>query len=84
MQPMAFFVYILECNDGTLYTGSTRDVEKRVYAHNFLKSGARYTRARRPVKLVYTEKYATYRQAMRREYELKQLKRRDKLELIYY
>ena len=79
---MAYFVYILRCSDGTLYTGSTNDLEKRLHAHNHLKSGARYTRARRPVKLVYTEKHRTHKKAMQREYALKQLKRSEKIELI--
>jgi putative endonuclease len=82
MVPMVFFVYMLECSDGTLYTGSTGDLKKRLHAHNSLSSGARYTRSRRPVKLVYAEKCGTLREARRREYELKQLKRWQKLELI--
>lgn len=79
---MAYFVYMLECRDGTLYTGFTPDVEKRLHAHNFLKTGARYTRARRPVKVVYSKKFSSKQRAMRREYEIKQLKRSQKLELV--
>ena len=79
---MAFFVYMLKCSDGTLYTGSTSDVQKRVHAHNFLKSGARYTRTRRPVKVVYSKKFVSKQRAMRREYQLKQLTRIQKLELV--
>ena len=79
---MPFFVYILECRDGTLYTGSTNDIKKRLHAHNHLKSGARYTRARRPVKLVYKKKCLTPNKARRLEYKLKQLNRREKLELV--
>lgn len=84
MWPMAFFVYMLECSDGTLYTGFTNDVEKRLHAHNHLGSGARYTRSRRPVKLVYTEECETSRDARRREHEIKRLKRWQKLELADY
>ncbi len=80
--PMAFFVYMLECSDGTLYSGSTPDLKKRLHAHNHLKSGARYTRARRPVRLVYSKKCRTLKEARRREYELKQLTRGQKLDLV--
>lgn len=78
---MAFFVYMLRCSDGTLYVGFTNDLEKRLYAHNHLKSGAKYTKARRPVKLVYSEKYRTMRKAKQREYAMKLLTRSEKLEL---
>lgn len=80
---MSHFAYILECNDGTLYTGYTNDVEKRVHAHNTKKNAASYTRARRPVTLVYTECFETKQEAMKREYALKQLTRLQKLELIH-
>jgi len=82
MVAMAYYVYIVECGDGTLYAGSTTDLGKRLHAHNHLKTGARYTRARRPVKLVYSKKFANKQRAMRREYELKQLNRSQKLELV--
>ena len=82
MWMMAFFVYMLECSDGTLYAGSTPDLKKRLHAHNHLKSGARYTRARRPVRLVYSKKCRSLKEARRREYELKQLKRSQKLVLV--
>lgn len=77
------YTYIVECADGTLYTGWTTNVQKRVKAHNEEKSGAKYTKAKRPVKLVYYEGYETKEEAMRREYAIKQLTRRQKLELIY-
>lgn len=77
-----YYVYIVRCNDGTLYTGITNNIEKRLYAHNNLKSGARYTRTRRPVKLVYQEIYNSKSDAMSREYSIKQLSRRDKERLI--
>ena len=77
------YTYIVECADGTLYTGWTTNVQKRVKAHNEEKSGAKYTKAKRPVKLVYYEGYDTKEAAMRREYAIKQLTRKQKLELIH-
>lgn len=79
---MPFFIYIVECADMTLYTGSTNDLKKRLHAHNNLKSGARYTKNRRPVKLKYSEEFETFREARRREAELKRWNRVKKLELI--
>ena len=77
------YTYIVECADGTLYTGWTTNVQKRVKAHNEEKSGAKYTKAKRPEKLVYYEGYETKEEAMRREYAIKQLTRKQKLELIH-
>ncbi len=77
-----YFVYILKCADGTLYTGSTNDLEKRLHQHNFLKSGARYTKIRRPVQFVYTEECISYAVARSREAEIKRLERKDKESLI--
>ena len=77
------YTYIVECADGTLYTGWTTNVQKRVKAHNEEKSGAKYTKAKRPVKLVYYEGYETKEEAMRREYAIKLLTRKQKLELIH-
>lgn len=79
---MSYFVYILECNDGTLYTGWTVDIDKRVLAHNESKTGAKYTSARRPVKIVYQEECAGKSQAMKREIEIKKMTRACKLALI--
>lgn len=79
---MQHFVYILECNDKTLYVGSTNDVEKRLHQHNNLKGGAHYTKIRRPVKLVYIEQVENFKQMRTREAELKRLKREEKLILI--
>ena len=79
---MPHFVYILECADKTLYIGYTKDLEKRLQAHNTAKSGAKYTKARRPVVLKYSEKYRTLSKALKREYALKQLSRAEKLALI--
>ncbi len=79
---MKYFVYILECADKTLYVGSTNDLEKRLYAHNNLKSGAHYTKIRRPVVLKYSKKFKTYGEARKYEGELKRLSREEKLKLI--
>jgi|WetSurMetagenome_2_1015567.scaffolds.fasta_scaffold181465_2 putative endonuclease len=79
---MSFAVYILKCSDDSLYVGSTNDIEKRIHAHNHLKSGARYTKARRPVQLIYTKICETFKEARQREYRIKCLKREQKLELI--
>ncbi len=75
------YTYILECKDGTFYTGWTNNLEKRLKDHNEGK-GAKYTKARRPVTLVYQECYETKQEAMRREYEIKQFSRKEKLNLI--
>lgn len=77
-----YYTYILECADGTLYTGWTTDLNKRVLAHNELKTGAKYTSARRPVKLVYSESFETKGEAMKRECEVKKMTRVFKLGLI--
>ena len=79
---MSYSVYILECADSTLYTGSTHNLAKRLYAHNALKAGAKYTRARRPATLVYAEELATLAEARKREAEIKRLTRREKSDLI--
>lgn len=75
------YVYILECSDGSLYTGWTNNLEKRIKAHSEGK-GAKYTRAKLPVNLVYYEEFENKIEAMRREYFIKKLKRQDKLALI--
>ena len=76
-------VYILRCADGSLYTGITRDVERRVAEHNSHRLlAARYTRSRRPVVLVYCERAASRSAACRREYAIKQMTRSGKLALI--
>ena len=74
-------VYMVRCNDGTLYTGITNDLEKRIEAHNSGKDGARYTRARRPVTLVYSEQVQSKSAAARLECQIKKL-RRSKKELL--
>ena len=78
---MTAYTYILRCADGTLYTGWTNDIEKRLAAHNAGK-GAKYTKPRLPVELVYFETHATKEEAMSREYEIKQLTRTQKEMLI--
>lgn len=75
------YVYILACKDNTLYTGWTVDLNKRIKTHNAGKA-SKYTRARLPVELVYFEEYEDKIQAQKREYAIKQLKRKEKLELI--
>ena len=75
------YVYILECFDKSLYTGFTNNLEKRVRVHNSGK-GAKYTRCRLPVKLVYYEEFETKSEAMKREYSIKQLSRVEKESLI--
>ncbi|MDE5563949.1 MAG: GIY-YIG nuclease family protein [Oscillospiraceae bacterium] len=75
------YTYMLECADGTLYTGWTNDLAKRLKTHNAGRGG-RYTRSRLPVKLVYAEEHEQRSDAMRREVQLKQLSRAEKLKLI--
>ena len=75
------YTYLLRCADGSLYCGWTNHLERRVQAHNE-GSGAKYTKSRRPVVLVYYEVFATKQEAMRREWAVKQLSRKQKLELI--
>ena len=75
------YMYLLRCADGTLYCGWTNHLEARVEAHNAGK-GAKYTKSRRPVALVYWEVFDTKQQAMQREWAVKQLSRAEKLKLI--
>lgn len=77
-----YYVYILKCKDDTLYVGSTNNLERRLHAHNNLKSGAHYTKIRRPSILVYSEITDNYALARAREGELKALTRKEKLSLI--
>jgi putative endonuclease len=74
--------YILRCADDTLYVGCTNDLEKRLHEHNHAKSGAHYTKIRRPVVLVYRERFRTLGKARAREAELKKLSREEKLVII--
>ncbi|MBQ8412206.1 MAG: GIY-YIG nuclease family protein [Lachnospiraceae bacterium] len=75
------YTYILLCSDNSLYTGWTNDLSKRIDAHNSGK-GAKYTKPRLPVKLVYYEEHDTKEEAMRREYYIKHLSRKEKFRLI--
>ena len=75
------YTYIVECVDGTLYTGWTNNIEKRLEAHNAGR-GAKYTKTRRPVELVYMELFETKEEAMSREYAIKHLSREEKKKLI--
>ena len=75
------YTYIVKCSDGSLYTGWTNNLEKRIKDHNAGR-GAKYTKARRPVVLVYKEELPTKQEAMKREWEIKRLSRKEKLSMI--
>ena len=75
-----YYVYIVKCKDGTLYTGYTNNIKRRLKEHNDGKS--KYCRGRRPVKLKHLETFKTQISAMRRELEIKKLSRREKLKII--
>jgi len=79
---MPFYTYILECADKSFYVGCTNNLEKRIVEHNECKSGAHYTKIRRPVKLKYSETFTTLKEARRREAEIKGWRREKKLNLI--
>ena len=78
---MEYFTYIVRCSDGTLYTGYTTDLDKRMKAHNSGR-GAKYTRSRLPVELVYFEEFGSKEEAMSREWHIKRLSRPEKERLI--
>lgn len=78
---MSHYVYVLECADGSLYTGYTTDLERRIGEHND-GTGAKYTRGRTPVELVYTERFESRSAAMSREYAIKRLSRAEKEALV--
>jgi putative endonuclease len=75
-------LYILQCSDRTFYTGITTDVDRRVNEHNSMPVGAKYTRCRRPVELVYAKRFKTRQLAMKEELRVKKLAREDKMKLI--
>ena len=77
-----YYLYILQCADKTLYSGITVDLDRRVIEHNSSKLGAKYTRSRRPVKLVYVKKYRSRSTASQAEAKIKKLSRSKKLKLI--
>tara|TARA_R110001606_G_scaffold168365_1_gene312836 strand:+ start:615 stop:881 length:267 start_codon:yes stop_codon:yes gene_type:complete len=75
-------VYIVECSDGSFYTGITTDINRRILEHNYSLKAAKYTRSRRPVRLVYEESASNRSEASKREYSIKRLKRKNKSSLI--
>ena len=78
-----YYVYIVKCSDETLYTGISTQLDRRIEEHNSSEKGAKYTRVRRPVELVYSEEYADRSAASKREYEIKKkMTRKEKLALI--
>lgn len=79
---MNWYVYLVETADTSLYCGVTNNLDKRIKDHNTSKRGAKYTRTRRPVKLIYFETYDSKSSAMKREYQIKQLSRIQKLKLV--
>ncbi len=80
---MDYFVYILSCSDSSLYTGITTDLTRRIDEHNSSDKGAKYTKARRPVELVYFKKYKDRSSATKQEYAIKKLSRKEKLKLLH-
>jgi putative endonuclease len=80
---MSYLVYIVKCSDNTFYTGIAKDLKKRLREHNGeIKGGAIYTRSRRPVVLKYSEKFKNRSDALKREYEIKQMKKEVKAKLL--
>ncbi len=77
-----YYLYILKCADKTLYTGITTDLQRRISEHNHTKLGARYTSSRRPVKIVFGQKFKNRSTASREEARIKKLSQPEKLELI--
>ncbi|MFA6047253.1 MAG: GIY-YIG nuclease family protein [Parcubacteria group bacterium] len=77
-----YHLYILQCSDKTFYTGIAVDLKKRINGHNSGKLGAKYTRGRRPVKLVYSKKIKTRSKALKEEYRIKNLTRYEKMKII--
>ncbi len=77
-----YYVYILQCSDGTYYTGYTNDIENRIKEHNYSKRGAKYLRGKVPVRLVYAKEYHNYRNVLRAERRIKKLSHRQKQELV--
>jgi len=80
--PPAWFVYLVRCQDDTLYCGIAKDLNRRIEEHNSADKGAKYTRGRRPVELVYTEEAASRAQATQREGQVKRMARTQKMALI--
>ena len=82
MKQSKWFLYILLCSDGTYYTGVTTDVDRRLNEHNTNKRGAKYTKTRRPVNLVYTKEFGNRSSAQAAEYKVKRLTKKQKILLI--
>tara|TARA_R110000796_G_scaffold99266_1_gene207296 strand:- start:6 stop:257 length:252 start_codon:yes stop_codon:yes gene_type:complete len=79
---MKWFLYVLQCADGSYYTGVTTDAERRVNEHNTSKRGAKYTKTRRPVVIIYLSEYESRSSAQKAEYKFKQLTRKQKEEIV--
>jgi len=79
----SWYVYMLECNDGSYYTGVTTDMDRRLHEHNHSPKGAKYTRSRRPVTLRYHEKFADKSDALKAEIAIKTMSRREKIQLLH-
>lgn len=77
-----YYLYLLRCSDNSLYCGQTKDLQRRIKEHNGDNSKSKYTRARRPVKLVYFEKYKTINEVLKREFEIKKLTKEKKETLV--
>jgi len=77
-----WFVYLLRCSDTSLYTGITTNISQRLHEHNHSRKGAKYTRGRRPVSLVYKEKMLSHSLACQREYKIKQMKKSEKEQIV--
>ena len=78
-----FYVYIVECADGSYYTGYTTNISRRINEHNYsTRKGSKYTRSRRPVRLVYSETLKSVSNALKREFAIKKLSRKEKKKLI--
>ena len=78
-----WYAYILECNDGSFYTGITTDLNRRLHEHNHSPKGAKYTRTRRPVALRYHKRYADKSEALKAEITIKKMSRREKIQLLH-
>jgi putative endonuclease len=77
-----YYLYLLRCSDNSLYCGQTKNLQKRIKEHNSDNSESKYTRARRPVKLVYSEKYKTLSKVLKREFEIKKMSKIQKEKFI--
>jgi len=78
-----WYLYVVKCSDGSLYTGVTTDVTRRLSEHNTGVSGAKYTRSRRPVELIFQEEHSNQSEALKAEYSFKKLSRKQKLRIIF-